>query len=112
MPDRDAPGDRTADEDTDFQAIASLEPFRDDESLVTALLEDWGDSYGEGREQVLRRLAELRSLAPDQDCRRAGETFFRSLVRLGESSTDMRFVHLAIEGRDILHGILVLEDEP
>ena len=95
-----------ADERSPFRALTRLEAFADEARLLESLLAEWPMSYAEGRAAALACLHQLRCVAPVDSALRAGDLWFRSLVRVGESGWDMRFVHLALEGRDVLRGTL------
>lgn len=95
-----------ADERSPFRALTRLEAFADEARLLESLLAEWPMSYAEGRAAALASLHQLRQATSADATSRAGDLWFRSLVRFGESGWDMRFVHLALEGRDVLRGTL------
>ena len=77
----------------------------DVDAILDALLQDWPDSYEEGRRALLSRLAFYRASASEAQLKKVAENAYRALVGFGEEIAEMRWIHLAVECRDmLLHG--------
>jgi hypothetical protein len=84
------------------QSFASTLQHGSDEEVADAVFDRWTGSYGEERLQLLGRMQDLRSHIEPQERDPIGQRVFRLLITVGEESGDMRFVHLAVESRDML----------
>ena len=77
----------------------------DCDAILDVLLQDWPDSYEAGRRALLSRLALYREGQSQASLMKAAENVYRALVGFGEEIAEMRWIHLAVECRDmLLHG--------
>jgi hypothetical protein len=83
-------------------ALLALPALADADAVFTVIFHGWQDSYGDGRRRLLRRVRRLRDERRPAATGEVADTLHRTLRAYGESVGDMRFVHLAIECRDML----------
>ena len=83
-------------------ALSDLALLTDDEAVLDVLLEGWSDDYRMGRRHLLERLHAFKSQQDGTPLDESAERAYESLIRFGEDLADMRWVHLAVECRDVL----------
>lgn len=84
---------------------SDLAVLEDCDAILNVLLQDWPDSYEAGRRALLSRLAVYRAGQSQASLMKAADSVYRALVSFGEEIAEMRWIHLAVECRDmLLHG--------
>jgi hypothetical protein len=85
--------------------VSDLAVLEDCDAILSVLLEDWPDTYEAGRRALLSRLAFYRAGQSQALLMKAADHVYRALVGFGEELAEMRWIHLAVECRDmLLHG--------
>lgn len=92
--------------------VTGMLRYDSDANVSDIVFTGWTGTYEEGRQAALERMWDLRGLVPAGKRQEVAQRVFRLLVTVGEESGDMRFVHLAVETRDVLVYGLVVEEGP
>jgi hypothetical protein len=85
-----------------LESIALLASADDEDTMLAILLNGWSDDYQQGRKHLLGRLRAYRTMPDAATLDKIAECVYRVLIRFGEEIAEMRWVHLAVECRDML----------
>jgi hypothetical protein len=69
---------------------------------LDVLFDGWEGDGRRGRNLLLGRLRAYRAARPRDAVRSVADVIYRTLICFGEAVSDMSFVHLAVECRDVL----------
>ena len=86
-------------------AVASLDSpavRSDPDAVLSVLLDGWDDDYDDGRKLLLGRLHVYRATHSGRSLSATAQVIYDTLIAFGEELADMRWVHLAVECRDVL----------
>jgi hypothetical protein len=102
MPNHRLPGGAWTEGRESPRALAATLQQGSDDEVLEAIFEGWEGTYGEGRGLLMGRVGDLRDQLGAPERSAAAHRLYRLFVTVGEEMGDMRFVHLAVESRDLL----------